>query len=240
MDGPDVAAVNKDAPALPTVSIASAVVVEGTGASVPMSFPVTLSPASTQVVTVGWEVVFGTATSNDIDQATGAGSITFQPTETSKNIVINVIGDSTVESTETFTVRLTNVTNAAIGVQSATGTIADNDTAAGPCSPRPNILISTARSGTDQIVVTVKAGYGTIKKITFGSALKPLGNAVVETIGPSSIITGTGTFTAPAGVTQQSFVVRRLQAHTAVMVGLTIEDGCGEWKTFIGTGPEAF
>jgi hypothetical protein len=240
LDAADVFGVNHDAPTVPTVTVAAAQVTEGNGASVPMSFNLTLSPASTQTVVVSWQLVFGSATLPDFLVSDAAGSVSFAPGETTKAIVVNVAGDTLVEGTETFTMRLNSATNATIGVESVTGTILDNDSAGTPCSPRPNIVMSTSRTGTDQLIVTLKAGSGTIKKITFASASKPMTNATVETIGPAGVIANTGIFTPPAGVTQQSFIIRRTAPHKAVMVAFVVEDGCGQWNTFIGTGPEGF
>jgi hypothetical protein len=150
------------------------------------------------------------------------------------------MGDAGVEGTETFTIRLSGATNAVIGVDSALGTILDDDQVAAPCSPRPAVQITTSRSGTDQITVVVKAGSGTITSIGFGSQSSPMQNAIVETIGPGGQIQSFGTYTPPAGVTQASFVVRRLTPNQPIMVNLAIEDGCGQWTTFVGAGATAF
>jgi hypothetical protein len=89
--------------------------------------------------------------------------------------------------------------------------------------------------------VTVKAGFGTIQKLTFGSASKPIQNATVETLHPSSFITGTtGTFTPMDGATEVAFVVRRTNGGLPVMIPLTVEDACGSWQTFVGGGTGAF
>jgi hypothetical protein len=235
IDPPDVAVINQDA-SVPSLSIDSAEVTEGTGASVPMSFTVHLSPASTQTVTAAWEVISGTASlQTDVEPSSTTGVVAFNPGEVTRTLVVQIVGDSLPEPNETFTVRLTSSTNAAIGVQTATGTIKDNDVG-GPCSPRPNVVMTTQRTGTDQLVVSVTAGSGTIKKISFNSQAKPMQNAHVESIGPVSLIQGFGVFTPPPGVTQQSFIVRRLDNTKPVMVSLVIEDGCGDWTTFIGTG----
>ena len=68
--------------------------------------------------------------------------------------------------------------------------------------------MTTQRTGPDRLIVTVKAGLGTPKKITFASAAEPMLNAQVETIGPASVIQGFGVYTPQPNVTQQSFVVR--------------------------------
>jgi hypothetical protein len=242
LNPPDVAGLNQDAPTLPTLSIQTpAAVTEGTNANVVMSFPVTLSPASLQSVAVNWQVVDGTAKAlSDIVPGDWAGTLTFAPGETSKAIVLHVIGDRVPEGTETFTVKLSAATGAAIGVDTATGTILDDEAPPTACNPRPNVVLKLTRTGTDQIIVTVTAGSGTIQRISFGTAAKPITNATVETINPSGIIQTFGTFTAPAGVTQQAFIVRRLAPNQAVMVPLVIRDGCGDWTTFVGAGLSGF
>jgi CSLREA domain-containing protein len=231
----DVAVINQDA-SVPSLSVDPSEVTEGTGANVPMSFTVHLSPASTQTVTATWELIPASAQLlTDIDPLSASGVVTFNPGEVSKPIVVQIIGDSLPEQTETFTLRLKTSTNAAIGVETATGTIKDNDVG-GPCSPRPNVVMTTQRTGTNQLVVSVTAGSGTIKKISFNSQAKPMQNAQVESIGPVSLIQGFGVFTPPPGVTQQSFILRRLDNTKPALVTLVIEDGCGNWNTFIGTG----
>jgi len=241
IDPPDVAGLNRDSATLPTLSIHSpAPANEGTGIDTPMSFSVTLAPSSTQTVTVSWQVIDGTAQAvSDIVFGESAGTLTFAPGETSKPIVVHVIGDKVPEQDETFTVRLFGA-NAVIGVDTATGTIINDDGMAGPCAPRPNITLSSRRTGTDQIVVTATAGNGNIKTIAFGSAATPIQNATVETINPGGIIQTYGTFTAPAGVTQQAFIVKRIAPNQPVMIQLVIEDGCGTWTTFVGAGATGF
>ena len=238
LDVQDVQAINQDSPTVPTLSVESAQATEGgVGTSVPMVFTVQLTPKSAQPVTVNWQVVEGTAKlSTDIHASDSAGTLTFSPGEDAKQITIRILGDTAPEQSETFTVRLVTATNAAIGAQIATGTILDNDVAAGPCSPRKNVVITTQRSGTNQLVVTVKAGQGTIKKISFGTAGEPMVNAQIETIGPASVIQGYGVLTPPPGVTQQTFVVRRIVPNQPVMVEYIVEDDCGGWTTFVGTG----
>jgi hypothetical protein len=41
------------------------------------------------------------------------------------------------------------------------------------------------------------------------------------------------------GTRQTVFVIQRLNSG-AVIVPLTVIDGCGEWRTFVGGGPNAF
>ena len=95
-----------------------------------------------------------------------------------------------------------------------------------PC-PRPTrspVSLQTVRLGNGRLQVNVHAAGSpnAIRSITF----TPIPNAVIES--PPTIVGPNATFvltrTGPGPVTQ-SFVVN---------------DACGEWKTFVGGGPDAF
>ena len=114
------------ASAKPSVSIADVSAVEGNSGTAMMSFPITLSAASTQTVSVNYATSNGTATA-PADYAAASGTIRFAPGETSKPIQVAVVGDTIYEPTETFTVVVSNPVNATIAVGSATGTIQNDD-----------------------------------------------------------------------------------------------------------------
>jgi hypothetical protein len=111
----------------PALSIGGVTVTEGNAGTTTMSFPVTLSKAGTQTVSVSWSTADGTATA-PADYAAGNGSLTFAPGETSKSIAVSVVGDLAIEPDETLTVTLANPVNATIATGSATGTIRNEDT----------------------------------------------------------------------------------------------------------------
>jgi uncharacterized repeat protein (TIGR01451 family) len=117
------------APPTPTFFITDVSVAEGDAGTSTATFTVTLSPASSQAVTVDFSTANGTATiaGNDFQSATG--TLTFNPGDTSKPINVNINGDTLVESDETFLVKLTNATGGAgIGVPQSQGTITNDDT----------------------------------------------------------------------------------------------------------------
>ncbi len=87
---------------------------------------VNLSPPSSQVVTVDFTTADGTATASN-DYTTRAGTLTFNPGETSKRIVVPVMRDAMVESDETFFINLTNGVNAGIVDSQGVVTITDTD-----------------------------------------------------------------------------------------------------------------
>ncbi len=119
---------------LPQLSIADASVTEGSNAD----FTVTLSAAGAEAVTVQYDTVDGTATSDpnatggaDYTAATGR-TLTFAPGEVSKEISIVTSDDTAAEDDETFTLTLSSPSaNAEIaGSGTATGTIVNNDVSA--------------------------------------------------------------------------------------------------------------
>lgn len=72
------------------------------------------------------------AASSRCDYLRTLGTLNFAAGETSKNISIPLIDDVYVEGNETFTITLTNATNATLGTATSTVTIVDNDGATGP------------------------------------------------------------------------------------------------------------
>ena len=59
-----------------------------------------------------YETVDGTAVSPDDYTALTTATLTFQPSDTTKQITVLVNGDTTYEPDETFAVHLANATNA--------------------------------------------------------------------------------------------------------------------------------
>jgi hypothetical protein len=114
--------------AKPSLSIADATVAEGNAGTTTLSFPVTLSAASTQTVSVAYTTADGTATAPG-DYAAATGTVTFRPGETSKVIAVGVVGDAEMEQNETLTVTASNPVNATLAKGTATGTITNDDTA---------------------------------------------------------------------------------------------------------------
>ena len=108
-------------------SVADAAAVEGAA----VEFPVRLSEPSVAVVTLTWSTeAGGTAQAGADYRAVATGSLTLQPGDTAGTLRVRTLDDGRVEPAETFRVRLTEATNAAIDPEaaSATGTIADDDT----------------------------------------------------------------------------------------------------------------
>ncbi len=112
----------------PTVTIGDAAIVEGNSGPANMAFPVTLSPASSQSVTVNYATVAQTATSG-LDYTLTSGTLTFTPGVTALAVTVPVIGDGIIEQpNEAFLVNLSNPMNAVVADGQAVGTIIDDDT----------------------------------------------------------------------------------------------------------------
>ncbi len=105
-----------------TVSVADVSAEEGEN----LTFTATLSAASTETVTVDWATSGGTATSG-VDFTADLGTLTFTAGVTEQTFTVSTTEDMTEEEDETFTVTLSNATNATIAGATATGTIKNDD-----------------------------------------------------------------------------------------------------------------
>jgi len=109
----------------PTVSIDSPSAVESGG---PIDFGLTLSGPSAYTVTVDWATADGTATAPG-DYTAASGTVTFLPGDTFEEVSVTLVDDGIDEPNETFTVTLSNPSNAGIGTSPGTGTIVDDEAA---------------------------------------------------------------------------------------------------------------
>jgi predicted outer membrane repeat protein len=116
---------------LPALSITNVAVAEGNAGSTTFTFVVTLDAPSASTVSVDFATADGTATAGS-DYVATSGTLTFTPGQTTRTIDVQVIGDTTPEGNETFSVNLSNATNATIAVATGTGTILDDDQTAAP------------------------------------------------------------------------------------------------------------
>jgi CSLREA domain-containing protein len=99
---------------------------QGAPSTVNAVFTVTLSQADTQTVTVNFATANGTAV-QPADYTATSGTLTFNPGETSKTVTVAITGDTNFENNETFTLVLSNATNATIADDQGIGTITNDD-----------------------------------------------------------------------------------------------------------------
>ena len=91
-----------------------------------ITFTVRLNVASSKTVTVDWTTADGTATQG-ADYAETTGTLRFDALETEQTITVPLLDDALDENDETFTIALSNPSNAMVADDTATGTITDDD-----------------------------------------------------------------------------------------------------------------
>ncbi len=126
-DGADIGAYESQTVGQPAISINDVSQTEGNSSTSNFNFTVTLSVASSQMVSVTYASADGTANAPADYAALGPTFLDFDPGETSKTVTVVVNGDTTVESDETFVVNLSLSSNATISDNQGLGTILDDD-----------------------------------------------------------------------------------------------------------------
>lgn len=133
--GCDIGAFEADPP--PGLTIDSMADVESAGV---LRFTLTLSFSADVDVQVGYVTVDGSATVADQDYTAASGTVTLAAGTTSILLNVPIIDDGYEEDDETLTVRLTNPTGAVLAVDTAVGTILNDDAAPVP-QCRANVVV---------------------------------------------------------------------------------------------------
>src|SRR5205085_4682167 len=110
----------------PALTIGDGAVLEGDSGTVNLTFPVYLSSASSQAVTVNYTTADNTATAG-LDYTATANTLNIPAGQLSATVTVQVIGDQLAEGNETFFVNLSNAFGASIARATAVGTIVDDD-----------------------------------------------------------------------------------------------------------------
>ncbi len=108
---------------LPQLSVGDISVLEGNGIA---TFTINLSEASEQNVSVDYTTLPGTATAQQ-DYSPLSGTAIFTPGETTHTVMVSMLDDSIYEGEETYTLQLSNSTNATLQDPEAIATIIDDD-----------------------------------------------------------------------------------------------------------------
>ena len=112
---------------IPTISINDLRINEGNSGTKQFDFTVSLSSPSTNSVTINYRTQDVSATSPSDYVAVANTMLTFNPGETAKTASITVNGDISIESNETFKVKLSSPVNATIADNSGKGIIKNDD-----------------------------------------------------------------------------------------------------------------
>jgi hypothetical protein len=152
-------------PALPTITVQGFTSTEGnspaSGGAV--LFNIRLSQPTTVPVSVDYQTRDQPEVLAGVDYVAAAGTVTFQPGEVSKDVYVQLIGDTTFEPDENFLLDLSNPTIASFRTLSAFGRISNDDL-------RPTVTASTfsapegnSGSATTDVVLTLSnPSYQTI------------------------------------------------------------------------------
>ncbi len=145
-----------------SISTTSASLSEGNSGSTSFNFTISLDKASTTTQTVKWTAAGSGSAAASASDFTGAltGTTTFAAGQTSATVSVQVAGDTTVESDETFAVTL-SAPSAGLtpGTTSASATIRNDDAAA----PADDYAASTTTTG--KVTVGASATTGKIEMV---------------------------------------------------------------------------
>ena len=211
---------NDDTAPTPAISIADVAVNEGNAGVTSAVLTLTLSATSTSSVTVNYATAPGTATAGT-DYTTTSGTATFAAGTTTTTITVPILGDITVEPTETVLVNLTAPVNATIADAQGVVTITNDDAAALPAISIADRAIAEGNAGTTTAVVTLALSAASASTVTVSYATAA-GTATAGT--DYTTTSGTATFTA--GTTTTTITVPILGDTTVepdetVLVNLT-------------------
>lgn len=151
----------------PGVSVGDATVGEGDAGTASLTFTVSLDRPSGRTVTVDYATKDGSATEGT-DYTKGSGKVTFAPGETSKDVVVDVTGDTTDEPDETLGLDLSSPTNATLTDGTATGTIVDDDAA--PTLSVDDPRVTEGNAGTTDMTFRVSLSAASGKTVTVTAA----------------------------------------------------------------------
>lgn len=117
---------NNQGSATPKMTFDDITMNEGTGGTVNAELRLKLDRGSSNVVTVTYSTIEGTARGSDYT-ASNAQSVSFQPNETEKVIMIPVVADDIKEGDEIFQVRVQNPSNVILLKETISVTLKNDD-----------------------------------------------------------------------------------------------------------------
>ena len=231
-------------PSVPGLRISDVIVAEGNTGAANANFTLSLSAAYSQDVTVRYTTadpdLWSPATPGS-DYEARSGQVTIPAGQTSATIAIPVYGDHVAEDTESFVVRLSDVTNAVLLRSVGVGTILDDEPFVGF---NTNFTGNEGDAGTTPFTFTVTLSAASSAPVTVDYATS-YGSASPG----SDYSDGTGTVTFAPGQTSQTITVQVIGDRIAennedFMVYLTESTGAHlnldsyyAWGTIIDDDP---
>lgn len=220
-----------DDDAAPSLFVGDVTIDEGNAGTVTATFDVQLTSASGQSITVDWATADGTAVAPG-DYTAGFGTLTFAPGTTSRPVTVTINGDTLDEADETFTVDLSNATNAPIIDAQAVGTIANDD--APPSASIADVTVTEGNAGTVDAVfaVTLSAASGQPVTIDWGTQNGTAASGSDYTAASGSITFNPGSTSQTVTVVVSGDVLDEANETFTVAlsnpVNVTIADGSGQ------------
>ena len=189
--------------ALPSLSIA------GAGAheqhDYELAFTVTLEGTRSGEVSIDYATADGTATAG-ADYVAATGSLTFGSEESQQVIRVDLPDDDNLaEGDETFTVTLSNPSNATLATAQATGTITDSDVLEVSVAAEA----VTVQEGQDAVFTVAVAGATSTADVAVGYSVSGTATAGEDYTAPS------GTLTIPAGAASGTITIGTLADEVA-------------------------
>ena len=200
--------------AVPEASIGNASVVEGRTSTRQVRFAVTLSRPSTASTSVTYATLPGTATT---DYTPKTGVLTIPPGATSGDVIVPVKGDTTSEANEAFSVVLVNPQGATLRRSVGTGTIQNDDPAAGTTA---RISIGNAS------VVEGDSGTRTLRFAVTSSL--PRTTATTVTFGTQAVSASAADYTGKSG----SVTIPANSSSGTLSISIKADDGTEASETF--------
>jgi hypothetical protein len=150
-----------------SLSVGNATILEGNAGTQNAAVVVSLSTPSGQTVTVNYSTAGRTALAGS-DYLAVSGKLTFAPGQTSKTILVPVIGDRVAELDETFVVKLQGAKNATIANGRGTVTVAEDE----PRISIGDVSQPEGNSGTTLFTFTVSlsAAYDQAVTVNYATA----------------------------------------------------------------------
>jgi hypothetical protein len=137
----------------PSITINNVTVTEGNLGTTAATFTVSLSAASSQDVSIDYATADGSAVAGS-DYQSASGTVTIPAGQTSTSVTVLVNGDRLAESSETFSLLLSNPVNAFVANATGVGTITDDE----PCVSIDYgpVYVTEGNTGTTNAVFTVR------------------------------------------------------------------------------------
>lgn len=199
---PQATATIADDDGTPTLIIGDASPLEGNAGAVNASFVVTLAGNAAQTVTVDYATANGTGSAGS-DFAATSGHLIFPPGVSTQTIDVPIVGDTSVESDETFFINLSGASNATIADNQALGTIVNDDTAAVvPSIAIADAIVVEGNGGTTSAIFNVTLSAPTTNSVTVDFT-----TADGSALAGSDYATAQGTLLFAPGATSRTIVV---------------------------------